>query len=194
MIEEYRRHVRLVAKPLCTVRQYVDIASSQHEPFLGELDCRRDQHGSRQGAVLLPRGFQAHDGSGNPHRQITVETAVADNLAARVEEHVGAGGERRPLAKIDEGIFAVGEMNDHESAAAEIAAARMCHRQRVADRYRGIDGVATLTQNCRTHIRSQVLGSNHHPLIGFEFQGRGRTSHQARCEQKSDCYPVKHGP
>ena len=192
VVEKNRRNIGRGAKILGAFRQHVHIAASQYEPFLRELDGRCDQRGSRQGAVFLPRRLQAHDGSGNAHRQITVETPVADHLAARVEEHVGARCQRRALAKIDEGTSAVGEVNGHESAAAEIAAARMCHRQRVTDRHRGIDGIASLTQNCRAHLRGEVLRSHHHPLVRLEFEGRGRMTHHAGREQERDCYSVEH--
>ncbi len=52
VVEEDRRNVGLIAK-LPVVRQYIDIAASQHEPLIGEFDGRRKQHRPRQGAVFL---------------------------------------------------------------------------------------------------------------------------------------------
>ena len=56
---------------------------------------------------------------------------------------------RRFFAKIDEGVLAVGKMDGGETAAADIAAAGMRHRQGIADGHRRIDGVAAGFQTHR---------------------------------------------
>ncbi len=83
-------------------------------------------------------------------------------------------------------------MNGHKSAAAEIAAARMRHRQRITHRNRGIDGIASLTQYCRAHLRGEVLRSHHHPFVGFKFEGRSRMGHQAGREQQNQIHSTQH--
>jgi len=90
---------------------------------------------------------------------------------------------RRLLSKIDEGIAAVGQVNGHEAAAAQVAAARMCHRERVAHGYRRVHGVAALTQNRGAHIRGEVLRAHHHSRARFDFQRGGGVRRQAGHEQ-----------
>ncbi len=63
-------------------------------------------------------------------------------LPSRVEVHVGGGGQRGLLAEVDEGLAAVGQLQRHEPAAAEVARRRIHDRQRIAHRHRGVDGVA----------------------------------------------------
>jgi hypothetical protein len=84
-------------------------------------------------------------------------------------------------------------VNGHESAAAEIAAAGMRYGQCIAHRYRGINGIASLAQNGGAHLGGQMLRRDHHSLVRFEFEGRGRLSGQARREQQGEGDSV-HGP
>jgi hypothetical protein len=51
-------------------------------------------------------------------------------------------GARRLLAEIQDGAAAVGTADQHEPAAADIAAARIDDGQRVPDRHGGVDSVA----------------------------------------------------
>ena len=63
-------------------------------------------------------------------------------------------GERRLLAEVEEGLAAVGELQRHEAAAAEVARRRIDDGERVADRDRGIDGVAAAPSARRRRPRS----------------------------------------
>ena len=57
-------------------------------------------------------------------------------------------------------------MDHHEAAAADIAGARIGHRQREADRDRGVDGVAAALQNVGADARRQRLLRHHHAMLG----------------------------
>ncbi len=164
ILEKYRGDVRLRAKGLAGIRQNVDIAAGQDESLRGKPNRRRHQGGARQGAELLARRFQTHDGAGHTNRQVSGQASVADDIAMRIKVHIGAGSLGRFLAKIEKGVSAVGKMNRHEPAAAEIAAARMRHRKRVADRNRRIDGIAALAQNLCAHLGGRVLGGHDHAV------------------------------
>ena len=47
---------------------------------------------------------------------------MGTHVALGVQIHIGAGGQRRLFAEIDESVLAVGEMDGGEAAAADIAA------------------------------------------------------------------------
>ncbi len=68
--------------------------------------------------------------------------------------------------KIDEGGAAVGEANQHESTAADVAGLRVCHGERKPDRDRGVDGVATGAQNFQADVDGLWLLSDDHGVIG----------------------------
>ena len=57
-------------------------------------------------------------------------------------------------------------MDHHEAAAADIAGARIGHRQREADRDRGIHRVAAALQNVDADARRQRLLRHHHAVLG----------------------------
>ena len=57
-------------------------------------------------------------------------------------------------------------MHQHEAAAADIAGLRMRHRQREADRDRGIDRVAALPQDLHADARRVLLLRRHHAVAG----------------------------
>lgn len=91
-----------------------------------------------------------------------------------VQKHAGRGGQGRPLAKIDRGILAVGQVDRHEAPAAQIAAARVSDGKGVTDGHGRIDRIAALAQNGRTDFRGEVLRSHDHAGVGFHRLRGGR--------------------
>ena len=75
------------------------------------------------------------------------DAAAVGGLAVRVEVHVARRCQRRHLAVVDRRVAAVGEVHHHEAAAADVAGARIRHREREADRDRGVDRVAARPQD-----------------------------------------------
>jgi hypothetical protein len=65
-------------------------------------------------------------------------------IALGVEVHVARRFFRRPLTEIDERRPAVGEANQHVTAAADVSGERMRHRHRETDCDRRVDRVAAL--------------------------------------------------
>ena len=63
-------------------------------------------------------------------------------------------------------------MDGGEAAAADIAAARMGHRQRVADGDRRIDGVAARRQDVRAGLGGVALRTDRHAIGGFYRRGK----------------------
>ncbi len=186
VVQKNRRNIRAGAKCLSTLHQDIDIAPGQNETVRCKANRRRDERRAGQGSVFLARHFQAHHRARNSDRQITIHAAVLDDGPLRIEEHVRTGCQRRLFAEIDEGIAAVGQVNGHEAAAAQIAAAGMRHRQGVSHRDRGVHGVATLAQYHGSDVRGFMLSAHHHALARFQFEGGGGARRCAYCERQRE--------
>ena len=59
-------------------------------------------------------------------------------------------------------------MHHHEAAAADIAAARMHHRQGIADSHRRIHGVAAIFQHAHANAGRQMLGRDDYRIVGHD--------------------------
>jgi len=105
---------------------------------------------------------------GTPGCEMAVHAFIADGLPLCVEKHIGARRERRFLAKVDESVSAVGQVDRHETAAAEIAAAGVRDGERVTHGYRRVHGISALTQNRGAHIGGQVLCGHDHAVRRFQ--------------------------
>ena len=99
-------------------------------------------------------------------------------LAVGVEEDVARGGGGRGLAIVDRGSHwhAAGarpQVDHHVAAAADIAGARIGHRQRETGRHRRIDRVAALLQDLDADAgRARLL--RHHHAVARDVLGRDR--------------------
>ena len=161
--------------------QHVDVALVEREAVLGQLDRRRDQFRALHGAVLLPGVFHARNGAGHADGEVPLGGQALDDVAVLVEVHVGGGALGRRLAEIEEGLAAVGKLDGHEAAAAEIAGRRIDHGERIADRHRRVDRVAAALEHIHAHHRGQVLGGNHHPVFGGDRRhGRRAAGREGR--------------
>ena len=72
-------------------------------------------------------------------------------------------------------------MDQHESAAADIAGARISHRHRKSDRDRRIHGIAALLQNIDADTRRERLLRHHHAVSGSDRLRMADSDH--RCAQ-----------
>ena len=104
-------------------------------------------------AVLLVGVFQAAHRAGNARGAIADHGCPAVALPVGVEVHVARGGQRGALAEIDESGAAVGEADQHEAAAADVARAGMGDGERESHRDRRIDGVAAVLENLQPGLR-----------------------------------------
>src|SRR6185437_13431583 len=123
--------------------------------------------------VFAERGVEAKRRSRHADREIAARAASGDHRARGVEIHGLGRGERRLLAKIDEVVAPVGEMDEHEAAAAEIAAAWVDDGKRIADGDGRIDGVAALLQDFRPDLRGEPLRRYHHAVLRLDGRRRG---------------------
>ena len=125
-----------------------------------------------------------------------------DDVAGGVEVHVGGRGERRLLAEIEEGLPAVGELQRHEAAAAEVARRRIDDRQRIADGDRRVDGVAAAAQHVDADLGREVLRRHDHAVLGRDrrhrgglgdAEQRGRRDHGAQAAGKEEAAGHRRG-
>ncbi len=157
VLEQNARRRRPAPQPLGRLRQRIGGIVFDRKALLCQAYGRCDQIGERQfaGTVLLLRQCKASNGSRHADGKPGIARLRRIGLAFGVEEHGRRGGRRRGLAIVDGGVAAIqvsigfGEMDHHEAAAADIAGARIGHRQREADRDRGIDRVAARDRGSR---------------------------------------------
>ncbi len=103
--------------------------------------------------------------AGHADRERGIARLARVGFAVGVEEDFARGRGRRGLAIVDGGVYAaVGEMDEHVAAAADIAGARIGHRQCKAGRHRGVDGVAAVLQDLDADARGARLLRHHHAL------------------------------
>ena len=87
-------------------------------------------------------------------------------VALRIEKRFVRDRRRRGLAIIDRGIVAGSLVDHHETAATEIAGARIGHGERKADGNGGIHRISALPQNVGTDTRRRRFLRHHHAVFG----------------------------
>ena len=165
--EDLRRGGK-AGEPRRGARQRIRELVLDQNALAGERDCRRDQVGKLEfaRAVLFERQRQSGDRPRHARGQPGIAGFLRVILAVPVEEHVARCRPRRGLAIIDRSCGAVGEPDQHESAAAEIAGLRVRHRQRKGDRHRRIHGVAAAMQHLEPDVRRALLLAHDHRMLG----------------------------
>ena len=81
-----------------------------------------------------------------------MSTGTRDHIAGRVQVHIGGRGQRGFFAEIQESLTAIGELDGHETAAAQVTRCRVHHSQRVTHGYGRINGVAAAFQHIDTYL------------------------------------------
>ncbi len=138
------------------------------EAVRGELDGGLEERGPGGVAVSGVGECEAADGSGNAGGAPAVD-GVLGGVALGVEVHVVRGLCGGGLAEVDEGGASVGEADEHEAAAAEVAGEGMGDGEGEADSHGGIDGVATGFEDGDADVgRERLLGDDH---AGFAVDG-----------------------
>ena len=134
-----------------------------------QLDRRGHHVGQLHRAVFFQRMGQPGDGAGDADRQMGVERAVGDHLALLVEIHVAESLGRGHLAEVAGDVLAaLGVMDDHEAAAADIAGVRQHHRQGEADGHRRIDRIAAAPEDVDADLGRQPVFGGHHPVLAAD--------------------------
>jgi hypothetical protein len=92
-------------------------------------------------------------------------------LALVVEEHVSARRLRSRLAVVDgDGLARLGDVDEHEAAAADIAGPRQGHSECEADCHRRINRVAAALQEIDADAGRLRLLRCHHAVLGDDRQ------------------------
>ena len=167
------------------------VARREHEALAGEPDRRRHHRGAGQGAVTRARRLQPGGRAGNADAEPALGRASLRHIALRVEEHALRRGERRLFAEIQERRPPVGQVQQHEPAAAKVAARRIHHGERVADRDRRIHRVAAGFKHLQPGRRGQRLRRDHHEVARRHRRPvsrprRPRNEHQGAEQQGAD--------
>ena len=135
-----------------------------------ECDCRFDQVGKRQfaGTVFFVGEGEAGDGPGHADRQRAVARFFRIGFAAGVQKHRLGCRSRRRFAIIDGDILAgLAEVDHHETAATDVAGARICDRKRKADRDRRIDGIPASIEDFDADARGAAFLRDHDAIAGM---------------------------
>ena len=150
-------------------RQRIGDVVVDGETLARERDRRRDR--VRRTRTCPSRICARRARGRRPSRARRREAGIARleriGLAVGVEEHVLGRRRGRGLAIVDrDRLIAIGAMNQHEAAAADIAGARQGDGERKADRDRRIDGVAAAPQHIETDARRRRLLAHDHAVPG----------------------------
>ena len=162
----------------------IDLAFTQvrPSPCLRQLNRGRHVLGPRLLAVLLDGHLKAAHRARHARRPPSFN-AVLGQLALGIEVHVARGLGRRHLTEIDERRTAIGEPDQHEAAAAEIARKRVCCRHGEAHRDGGIDGVAALLQHRDAYVSRLRFHRDRHAVSGAHGLARRIGLHGGGDEQ-----------
>ena len=122
---------------------------------------------ARQGQCAV--AFLGQDQAGNGPRdtggEVAEVAALAVDLALLIQEQVAGGGSGRGFPVVDKGlaVFLV-EVDQHETAAAEVARPGIAYGEGEPGGDRSIDGVTTFAQDIEPDFRGQALRPDHHGL------------------------------
>ena len=143
------------------------------EAVLGQFDCRGQGIGQPSRAPAAQCRIDSAQGAGHADRQAAGRGQRKGHRRAIGCKHVGAGCSRRALARIDdEGFAGSGQMNHHETAAADAGRLRLDHIERELHCGSGIDGIAALRQQARAGGGRSGVRNRHH-AVGRGGQHRG---------------------
>ena len=150
------------------------VVAAQHKAVARERNSRRHHRRARQDAVLFERAVEPHHRPRHAGRAPAIAAEVGYGFAGGVEIHPGGRCRRRGLAEIDKGVAPAGEVDDHEPAAADIAAARFDDRERVADRDRRVDCIAAGREDAGADLGGDVLRGHDHAVPSLDRGWRSR--------------------
>ena len=97
-------------------------------------------------------------------RRERADDALVGERAARVEIHVARCGEWRDLAIVERRGAAVGHVDDHVSAATDVARLRIRHGNGKPDRNGCVDGVAAALEDLDARRAAERRVARHHRM------------------------------
>jgi len=184
------RHHAAQVSPVALGRNELRIETAgerarEREAFVGKFDRRRDEILPRQVAEAVVRELQAANGAGHARGEIAFVGQVDVDLAV-AQIHRARGFAGRLLAVVECRDLAVGGAHDHESAAADVAGARMGHREREGGGDGSVHGIATSGENRGAGVARGRRRAYDHPVFRRDaLVGCGRDgTRQSRREQQ----------
>ncbi len=173
LVEEDGGAWPVLAELVGGVGEHVGIALVEHEAVAREPDRIGHQRCPRARPEPGPRQLQPGNRARDPDREIAAAAAFRHRIAVGVLVHGRGGRAGRGLAEIDERGAPVVEADGHEPAAAEIAGLGEGDRERIADRDRGIDGIAAALQHIDPGLRREPVGADDHAVLRPDRSPRG---------------------
>src|SRR6266566_102804 len=136
----------------------------------------RSSSNSCASLLLMGKPFSASRMTGASSRDS--DRLVADDggffveLATFSDVHITGGFTRSYLAIIEESGFAVGQANQHEAPAANVARGGFDHSKRESHSHRRIYGVTAALKDFDSRLRAKFLISCDHAMAGANSLGR----------------------
>ena len=149
--------------------------------------------GPRQfaGAVFLQGEREAGDGAGDAAGTPTDGggRGAGQDIAVGPDIHIARGGGGCTLAVVEGDGAAVGEADEHETAAADIASEGMHDGECEAGGDGGVDGVAAALEHFEAGERGEFVHGGDHAVLGLDWSAlgaKGRREGERQGEQACD--------
>ncbi len=166
------------------VLQVAGIFPGERETVFRQFDGGRHDPIEWKLPVFLQGVNHAGDGTGNANRPVTHQAGLFDDVALRVEVHVGGRSRRSLFAVVDEVGGAVGHADKHEPTPAEISCLRVHDGEGEARGDGGVDGVAAGLHYLYAGARGQLVDAGHHGVRRVD--GMRRSGQRARRQKRRD--------
>ncbi len=152
--------------------------------------------------AVFPVGvLQAAHGTGDAGSAIAEQAVLCRLARGRVDIHIARGSQGSAFAVIEERGSAVGKPDQHEPAAADIAGAGVCDRERESDRDGRIDGIASCLQNLQAGGGGVFFPAHDHAVFcpdrlsspggsGEKENGKGAT-HKPDSTTEASVFPLR---
>src|SRR5260370_4890242 len=142
------------------------------EAIFSETDGWRQDVSKLHGAISFQSQSETGDSSRDSDRLVTDDGGFFLELAVFSDVHIAGGLTWSHFAIIEEGGFAVGQANQHESAAADVARGRLDHGKRESHSHRRIHRVTAALKDFDSRLRAKFLISCDHAMAGANSLGR----------------------
>src|SRR5204862_3287858 len=159
----------------------------------GKQDRRHDYVFPGELAKALGRQSETPNGTWDAWRQTARVGEHTDNLAVASEIHFSSRRERRTFAIIERRRTAVRRSDDHESTAADVARARVSHRQREGGRDGCVDRITTTSEDRCSGIAGSGRCANDESFCAVDPEvadtgRRNREGQQANSREQLDAH------
>src|SRR5216684_7384267 len=127
---------------------------------------RQDVSKLHCGAISFQSESEAGDSSRDSNRLVADDGSFFVEFAVFSDVHVAGGLTWSHFAIIEEGGFAVGQANQHEAAAADVARGRLDHSKRESHSHRRIHRVTAALKDFDSCLGTKFFVSSDHAMAG----------------------------